>query len=108
MFWTPCANCLDLMLEDIGKISLVRDYNHNHSFIYNQSLALNTMRKFTNNTKLVRHGVTEFIPYIEKMHKQRANTSKDMLRERGKLVFYLQNYVRIMLSMLLRLKGLLY
>jgi hypothetical protein len=58
------------MLEDIGKISLVRDYNHNHSFIYNQSLALNTMRKFTNNTKLVRHGVTEFIPYIEKMHKE--------------------------------------
>ena len=26
LFWTPCAtHCIDLMLEDIGKIPLVRD-----------------------------------------------------------------------------------
>ncbi|GKV12411.1 hypothetical protein SLEP1_g23553 [Rubroshorea leprosula] len=63
IFWTPCAaHCVDLMLEDIGKISKVKRTIQRAmsvvGFIYNHSSTLNLMRQFTNNTELVRHGVT--------------------------------------------------
>ncbi|KAL5154147.1 hypothetical protein HKD37_19G053563 [Glycine soja] len=52
IFWTPCAaHCLDLMLEDIGKIPKVKRVIQRGiklvGYIYNHTLALNTMRKFT-------------------------------------------------------------
>ncbi|RDX88141.1 hypothetical protein CR513_30303, partial [Mucuna pruriens] len=55
LFWTPCAaHCLDLMLEDIGKIAKVK--------------------KFTNKSELVRHGVTKFATTfltLQRFHKQK-------------------------------------
>ena len=46
LFWTPCAaHCLDLILEDIGKLSRVKRAIQRGiklvGFIYNHSLALN-------------------------------------------------------------------
>ncbi|RDX88021.1 hypothetical protein CR513_30439, partial [Mucuna pruriens] len=66
LFWTPCdAYCLDLMLEDIGKIAKVKKIIQRSiklvGYIYNHSMALNTMWKFTNKSRLVR------------LHKQKAN-----------------------------------
>ncbi|XP_003518019.1 uncharacterized protein LOC114419758 [Glycine soja] len=74
IFWTPCAaHCLDLMLEDIGKIPKVKRVIQR---IYNHTLALNTMRKFTQKTELVRHGVTRFATTfltLQRLHKQKVN-----------------------------------
>eukprot|EP00253_Pinus_taeda_P033801 PITA_33801 len=65
LFWTPCAaHCIDLMLEDIGKIPTVRDIVESSKsrtkFIYNHSSVLSLMRKFTNNKELVRPAITRF------------------------------------------------
>ncbi|RDX65655.1 hypothetical protein CR513_55672, partial [Mucuna pruriens] len=58
LFWMPCvAHCLNLMLEDIGKITKVKKVIQRGiklvGYIYSQSLALNTMRKFTNKSELL-------------------------------------------------------
>nr|XP_004500101.1 uncharacterized protein LOC101496546 [Cicer arietinum] len=58
LFWTPCAaHCLDLMLEDIGKIAKVKMVIQKGislvGFIYNHTLALNIMRKNTDNVELI-------------------------------------------------------
>ncbi|RDY08829.1 hypothetical protein CR513_06893, partial [Mucuna pruriens] len=45
-------------------------------YIYNHSMALNTMWKFTNKSELVRHGVTRFAVTfltLQRLHKQKAN-----------------------------------
>ena len=84
IFWTPCAaHCLDLMLEDIGKIPKVKRVIQRGiklvGYIYNHTLALNTMRKFTQKTELVRHGVTRFATTfltLQRLHKQKANLRK--------------------------------
>ena len=65
LFWTPCAaHCLDLMLEDIGKISFVKDIVESSKsitkFIYNHTTVLSLMRRFTNNKELVRPAITRF------------------------------------------------
>ena len=65
LYWTPCvAHCLDLMLEDIGKITSLRNaivmgrkitnYIYNHSAIHCEFLTK------SNNRELVRCGVTRF------------------------------------------------
>ena len=63
LFWTPCvAHCIDLMLEDIGKIPFVKDIVDSSKsitkFIYNHSSMLSLMRRFTNNKELVRPTIT--------------------------------------------------
>lgn len=96
IFWTPCAaHCLDLMLEDIGKIPKVKRVIQRGiklvGYIYNHTLALNTMRKFTQKTKLVRHGVTRFATTfltLQRLHKQKANlrrmfTSDEWLKSKA-------------------------
>eukprot|EP00253_Pinus_taeda_P015721 PITA_15721 len=65
LFWTPCASrCIDLMLEDIGKIPTVRDFVESSKsitkFIYNHASVLSLMRRFTNNKDLVRPAITRF------------------------------------------------
>lgn len=65
LFWTPCAaHCLDLMLEDIGKIDKIKKTLRKAinlvGFIYNHGGVLNMMRNCTNNKELARHGVTHF------------------------------------------------
>ena len=84
LFWTPCAaHCVDLMLEDIGKIQRVKRAIQRGvslvGFIYNHTLTLNTMRKFTNKMELVRHGVTRFATTfltLQRLHKQKNNLRK--------------------------------
>eukprot|EP00253_Pinus_taeda_P010825 PITA_10825 len=65
LFWTPCAaHCIDLMLEDIGKIPFVRDIVESSKsitkFIYNHAVVLSLMRRFTNKKELVRPTITQF------------------------------------------------
>eukprot|EP00253_Pinus_taeda_P036583 PITA_36583 len=65
LFWTPCAaHCIDLMLEDIGKNSFVKDIVDSSKsitkLIYNHAYVLSLMRKFTNNKELVRPAITRF------------------------------------------------
>ena len=84
LFWTPCAaHCLDLILEDIGKIARVKKAIERGislvGFIYNHSLALNTMRKFTRKAELVRHEVTRFATTfltLQRLHKLKYNLRK--------------------------------
>ncbi|RVW75243.1 hypothetical protein CK203_047186 [Vitis vinifera] len=58
LYWTPCAaHCLDLMLEDIGKLpnikrTLERAISLN-GYIYNRSGLLNMMRRFTGQRELL-------------------------------------------------------
>lgn len=65
IFWSPCAaHCIDLMLEDIGKMKKVKKCIENArkitSFIYNSDKLVNLMRTFTDNKELLRPGVTRF------------------------------------------------
>ncbi|RVX13459.1 hypothetical protein CK203_021020 [Vitis vinifera] len=59
LYWTLCAaHCLDLMLEDIGKLpnikrTLERAISLN-GYIYNRSGLLNMMRRFTRQRELLR------------------------------------------------------
>eukprot|EP00253_Pinus_taeda_P032037 PITA_32037 len=65
LFWTPCvAHCIDLMLEDIGKIPFVKDIVDSSKsitkFIYNHTSVVSLMRRFTNNKELVCPAITRF------------------------------------------------
>jgi len=92
LFWTPCAaHCLDLILEDIGKLSRAKKAIQRGiklvAFIYNHSLTLHIMRRFTNKTKLVRYGVTRFATifltlqrlYLQKNNLRKMFTSEEWL-----------------------------
>ncbi|XP_027927787.1 uncharacterized protein LOC114184671 [Vigna unguiculata] len=65
LYWTPCAaHCIDLMLEDIGKLPLIKKKIQRGiilvGFIYSHSSTLSLLRQFTNKRELVRHAVTRF------------------------------------------------
>jgi hypothetical protein len=65
LFWTPCAaHCIDLILEDMGKIPYIRDIveltKSITKFIYNHASVLSLMRRFTNNRELVHLAITCF------------------------------------------------
>ncbi|CAL9112582.1 unnamed protein product [Musa acuminata var. zebrina] len=58
LYWTPCAaHCIDLMLEDIGKISYIKMTLERAiflvGFLYSHTGTLNMMRGFTSNKELV-------------------------------------------------------
>ncbi len=58
LFWTPCAaHCIDLMLEDIGKLPHVSKALERAitltGYIYNHTRVLNMMRHFTDRKELV-------------------------------------------------------
>eukprot|EP00253_Pinus_taeda_P032362 PITA_32362 len=64
LFWTPyAAHCINLMLEDIGKISFVKNIVQSSKsitkFISNHTSVLSLMRKFTNNKELEVCTITE-------------------------------------------------
>jgi hypothetical protein len=66
LFWTPCATlCIDLILEDMGKIAYIMDIvelaRSIAKFIYNHASMLSLMRKFTNNRELVCPTITRFV-----------------------------------------------
>eukprot|EP00253_Pinus_taeda_P006022 PITA_06022 len=65
LFWTPCAaHCLDLLLEDMGKISFIKEAvdmaRSIPKFIYNHAFVLSLMRRFTRNKELRRPAITRF------------------------------------------------
>ncbi|XP_042508350.1 uncharacterized protein LOC122084293 [Macadamia integrifolia] len=65
LYWTPCAaHCLDLMLEDIGKLkaykTTIERAKTMTSFIYRHYKLVDALRKKTNGIDLVRSGVTRF------------------------------------------------
>jgi len=65
LFWAPCAtHCIDLILEDMGKIPYIRDIIESArtitKFIYNHAYFLSWMRIFTNNWELVCPTITCF------------------------------------------------
>ena len=64
IFWIPCAaHCIDLMLEDNGKLEWVQDVvqecKHITKYIYNHAWVLNLMREFTQD-ELSHPTVTQF------------------------------------------------
>ncbi|CAH1430634.1 unnamed protein product [Lactuca virosa] len=83
LYWTHCAHCIDLMLEDIGKIPKMQNtlkgamfYN---GYIYNHVGIVNMMRRFTNQRNLYRSAImifaTSFIT-LSQMHIQKNNLRK--------------------------------
>ncbi|CAL8990422.1 unnamed protein product [Prunus brigantina] len=65
LWWTPCAtNCIDLMLEDISKMKVVKDTirlaKQVVKFIYGHTWVLALMRSFTKNKEIIRHAITRF------------------------------------------------
>ena len=83
LFWTPCAaHCLDLMLEDIGKmkefskpIARARQVT---TFIYRHGRLLDAMREKTGGRDLVRPGVTRFATAFLTLRS--LHTHKDALK----------------------------
>lgn len=83
LFWTPCAaHCIDLMLEDIGKIPQISKTLTKAmeltSYIYTHTRLLDIMRQFTDNRDLVRAGKTRFATCY--LNLKRIKELKDKLR----------------------------
>lgn len=91
MFWTPCAaHCLDLMLEDIGRLpgilTTIKKSIALSGYIYNHIKALNLMRCFTN-AELLRPAKTRFATSfltLDSIHKQKNNLRKMVLSNEWK------------------------
>lgn len=69
IFWTPCvADCIDLMLENVGKVEWVKNIVEYAKcitkYIYNHSWVLSLMRKNTGGKELVRHAITIFATHF--------------------------------------------
>ena len=65
LWWTPCAaHCIDLMLEDIGKLNVhantLAKARQVVKFIYGHTWVLSLMRTFTKNHELIRPAITRF------------------------------------------------
>ena len=65
LLWTPCvAHCLDLILEDLGKIDWIKDIIDStrsiKKLIYNHAAVLTLMRRFTGDKELVHPVITCF------------------------------------------------
>ncbi|XP_018436020.1 uncharacterized protein LOC108808357 [Raphanus sativus] len=81
LFWTPCsAHCIDLMLEDIGKIEAVKNSMKKcmfvNAYIYCRVPLVNMMRRFANHKNLHRPAVTRFATSfitMKQFHLQQGN-----------------------------------
>eukprot|EP00253_Pinus_taeda_P004871 PITA_04871 len=65
IFWTYCvAHCIDLMIEDIGKLHWIHEVVEKEKpitkYLYNHIIVLNTMRKCIDGKEIVRPVVTRF------------------------------------------------
>ncbi|XP_073109295.1 uncharacterized protein [Elaeis guineensis] len=84
LYWTPCAaHCVDLMLEDIGKLpSIARTIKKAielTGYIYNHSSVFNMMRKYTSQRNLLRPTKTRFATSfltLSSIHRQHDNLRK--------------------------------
>ncbi|XP_065856458.1 uncharacterized protein [Euphorbia lathyris] len=84
LFWTPCAaHCIDLILEDIGKmpkvqLTLKKGITLN-SYMYVRPGVVNMLRMFTNKRDLARPGVTRFATAFltfQRLHQEKHNLRK--------------------------------
>ncbi|KAK4581633.1 hypothetical protein RGQ29_025003 [Quercus rubra] len=95
LYWTPCAaHCIDLILEDIGKIPRIAKTLEMAiqltGYIYNHGGVLNMMREYTKQRELVRAGKTRFYTSyltIKSIYKQKHTlramfTSEEWVRSR--------------------------
>ncbi|XP_019086262.1 PREDICTED: uncharacterized protein LOC104718701 [Camelina sativa] len=81
LYWLPCAaHCIDLVLEDVGKLLMVKSAIKNciymNDYIYSHTSLVNMMSKFTNQANLHRPTVTRFATSfitLAQYHKQRKN-----------------------------------
>jgi hypothetical protein len=69
VFWTPCAaHCIDLMVEDVGKIPFVKEVidlaKSIPKLIYNHGFVLNLMRTYTKDRESRRLTVTRFATHF--------------------------------------------
>lgn len=84
LYWSPCAaHCLDLMLEDIFKLTnMKRTFAkaiYLNSFIYTRPGVVNMLRKFTNRKELLRPAKTRFATAfitLSRIHEQKNNLRK--------------------------------
>jgi len=84
LYCTPCAaHCIDLMLEDIGKLPSIKKTIQREAglvgFIYSHSSSLSLLRQFTNKRELVRHAVTRFATSylsLQRLHQEKENLRK--------------------------------
>ena len=81
LFWSPCvAHCLDLLLEDLGKLSwvekVVEDGRNIAKYIYNHTRVLSLIREHTSAKDLVQVGVTRFAKHICNIVRFEAHISR--------------------------------
>ncbi|XP_058005412.1 uncharacterized protein LOC110632845 [Hevea brasiliensis] len=84
LYWTPCAaHCLDLMLEDIGKILKIHNAIKRavtlNGYIYIRPGVVNMLRRFTGERELIRPAVTRFATAfltLQRIHKHKVNLRK--------------------------------
>ncbi|XP_015876831.2 uncharacterized protein LOC107413406 isoform X2 [Ziziphus jujuba] len=65
LYWSPCAaRCIDLILEDFGNIGwinvTIEQARSITRFVYNHSIVLNMVRRYTFGNDIVEPGVTRF------------------------------------------------
>ena len=79
LYWTPCVtHCLDLILEDIGKLPHIKKTIERvisiSGYISNRTGLLNMMRRFTKQRELLRPSKARFTmdvsPYLVSMNKE--------------------------------------
>ena len=84
LYWLPCAaHCLDLILEDIGKLPHIKKTIERaisiSGYIYNRTGLLNMMRRFTEQRELLRPAKTRFATTfitLFRINEQRNNLRK--------------------------------
>ncbi|XP_057964619.1 uncharacterized protein LOC131155470 [Malania oleifera] len=84
LYWTPCAaHCIDLILEDIGKMpsiyATLKRAIFLNGYIYNRVGVVNLMRQFTGGKELLRPAVTRFATAfitLRSIHLQKNNLRK--------------------------------
>ncbi|XP_058009419.1 uncharacterized protein LOC131183187 [Hevea brasiliensis] len=84
LYWTPCAaHCLDLMLEDIGKIPKIHNTIKRavtlNGYIYIRPGVVNMLRHFTGERELIRPAIIRFtIAFLtlQRIYKHKANLRK--------------------------------
>ncbi|XP_068344220.1 uncharacterized protein [Pyrus communis] len=81
VWWTPCAtHCIDLMLEDISKMTWFDDtLKHARcisKYLYGHQWVLALMRKYTNNSEILHPAITRFSTSfltLQSLQKQKEN-----------------------------------
>ncbi|CAM8892599.1 unnamed protein product [Rhodiola kirilowii] len=89
LYWTPCAaHCIDLMLEDIGKLPTITNALKKcmfmNGYIYSHIPLVNMMRRFTNQRNLPRPAITRFATSfitLSQFYKQKNNLRKMVTSE---------------------------